>query len=160
MLLLETGEVYGFGCNSSGQLGMGSLPVVSTPTKIENIDAPADLIACGATHTVVLADNQVSCCALGWIRKSSLIQGVGNQVTETFNFLKIIWVDFDLVRSTNRCHVLSNTCVVIDYETTYFVRELFILSCFRYSPVASTWTVNLGGVLLTFLKILVGVIVL
>ncbi|KAL5268418.1 hypothetical protein ACHWQZ_G002322 [Mnemiopsis leidyi] len=62
VLLLETGDVYGFGCNSSGQLGMGSLPVVSTPTKIQNIDAPADVIACGATHTVVLAGNQVFSC--------------------------------------------------------------------------------------------------
>ena len=70
MLLLETGNVYGFGSNSSGQLGMGSLPVVSTPTKIENIDAPADVIACGATHTVVLADNQVGSCGLTWNGKS------------------------------------------------------------------------------------------
>ena len=62
VLLLENGEVYGFGSNSTGQLGMGVVSVVSTPTKIKNVTTPVDMVACGATHTAVLADNQVVVC--------------------------------------------------------------------------------------------------
>ena len=51
--------MYGFGANSAGQLGMGAQTVVSTPAKIDNIDTPADMVTCGATHTVVMAGNQV-----------------------------------------------------------------------------------------------------
>ena len=58
-MILESGEVYGFGSNAAGQLGLGSVTVATVPTEIQGVDLPADMVACGATHTVVLANKQV-----------------------------------------------------------------------------------------------------
>ncbi|KAK6172343.1 hypothetical protein SNE40_016020 [Patella caerulea] len=53
VLLLQNGDVYTFGNNSSGQLGVGDMTVRGTPTKLQ-LPLPATQIAAGSTHTVIL----------------------------------------------------------------------------------------------------------
>ena len=153
--------MYGFGANSSGQLGMGTQTLVPTPTRIDNIDSPADAVACGATHTVVLAGNQV----------------IGKAVRVTKVKLAICLQRYPSGKIQLNC---ENTCpniicwmrmktaegyIIIDTinnlpKPSFILFKLAICNLFmslflnRCSLVENTWTVSLADARLTSPKIL------
>lgn len=53
MLLLQNGEVYTFGSNVYGQLGVGDLVAHSGPVRVK-LPSTAVQVAAGSNHTVVL----------------------------------------------------------------------------------------------------------
>ena len=53
-LLTSTGEVWTFGINNYGQLGLGSQQNSAKPKKVKNIPA-IHSISCGLTHTVCIS---------------------------------------------------------------------------------------------------------
>ncbi len=57
LVLLESGEVYAFGRNHIGQLGLGDLDDRHTPTKIEALPGPATAVAAGWYYSLVLLEN-------------------------------------------------------------------------------------------------------
>ncbi|RLG04369.1 MAG: hypothetical protein DRN68_09895, partial [Thaumarchaeota archaeon] len=57
LVLSKNGDIYAFGNNDYGQLGLGLFPGVCPPTKIEGIPAPAVAIAAGCNHSLVLLEN-------------------------------------------------------------------------------------------------------
>ncbi|CAE7275910.1 UVR8 [Symbiodinium natans] len=58
LLLLESGEVYGVGLNSFGQLGLGATsPSVHTSLVKMQLTGKASSIAAGCTHSLVLLEN-------------------------------------------------------------------------------------------------------
>ncbi|ESO93790.1 hypothetical protein LOTGIDRAFT_153260, partial [Lottia gigantea] len=62
VLLLQNGDVYTFGNNSSGQLGVGDTTIRGSPTKID-LPFPATQIAAGGTHTaILLSSGEVFTC--------------------------------------------------------------------------------------------------
>ncbi|NLG32381.1 MAG: hypothetical protein GX550_02575 [Syntrophomonadaceae bacterium] len=56
MVLLENGDVYTFGNNWHGQLGLGHTEDKSFPIKIKTI-SPAKAIADGNWHSLILLEN-------------------------------------------------------------------------------------------------------
>ena len=53
MVLLQNGEVYTFGSNIYGQLGVGDLVAHSGPVQVK-LPSIASHVAAGSNHTVVL----------------------------------------------------------------------------------------------------------
>lgn len=56
VLLTSTGEVYTFGSNQHGQLGLGDFVIRETPCKV-NINSTIVQISAGSNHTVLLNSN-------------------------------------------------------------------------------------------------------
>ncbi|CAG0894072.1 unnamed protein product [Darwinula stevensoni] len=55
LVLTESGDVFGFGENKLGQLGLGNEnPVVQTPTKIQFDDGPVKKVACGGQFSLMV----------------------------------------------------------------------------------------------------------
>lgn len=52
-LLTQNGEVFTFGSNVYGQLGVGDVLLRGGPTRV-NLPCHAQAVACGSNHTVVL----------------------------------------------------------------------------------------------------------
>ena len=50
---VESGNVYVFGNNANGQLGLGSTSNAALPTKVPSINGTASNVACGQNFTVV-----------------------------------------------------------------------------------------------------------
>ncbi|CAE1311209.1 MYCBP2 [Acanthosepion pharaonis] len=62
VLLLQNGDVYTFGSNQYGQLGVGDTVVRGEPTKVQ-LPMSAVQVAAGSSHTVILlANGQVYTC--------------------------------------------------------------------------------------------------
>jgi len=59
--LSNTGEIYSWGSNAEGQLGLGNkVDFALKPTKIPYLDAiPITFIACGAYHTIAISKSGV-----------------------------------------------------------------------------------------------------
>uniref|UniRef100_T1JCF5 RCR-type E3 ubiquitin transferase n=1 Tax=Strigamia maritima TaxID=126957 RepID=T1JCF5_STRMM len=53
VVLLQNGDVYTFGSNQHGQLGLGDLTLRGTPTLVK-LSMPAGQVAAGSNHTVIL----------------------------------------------------------------------------------------------------------
>lgn len=53
MILLQNGQVYSFGSNTYGQLGVGDLGVHSGPVQVK-LNGIATRVAAGSNHTVIL----------------------------------------------------------------------------------------------------------
>eukprot|EP00300_Choanocystis_sp_HF-7_P010150 c16812_g1_i1.p2 GENE.c16812_g1_i1~~c16812_g1_i1.p2 ORF type:complete len:170 (+),score=31.40 c16812_g1_i1:761-1270(+) len=58
LLLTETGEVFAFGCNMNGELGVGSEePFIAEPTLVSALMGCCVVqIACGVSHSVAITD--------------------------------------------------------------------------------------------------------
>lgn len=56
MCLVQSGEVYTFGSNSSGQLGVGDMGMRGGPVQVK-IGLPVVQVAAGSNHTVLLTSN-------------------------------------------------------------------------------------------------------
>ena len=54
MSILESGEVYSWGWNSYGQLGLGNNNNQSEPQLISSLNNKAIRISCGGYHTIIL----------------------------------------------------------------------------------------------------------
>ncbi len=64
LVLMENGDVFAFGKNDKGQLGLGTIAKsVTTPTRI-NLDH-VEAIAAGYSHTLLLKDGRVYSCGEG-----------------------------------------------------------------------------------------------
>jgi alpha-tubulin suppressor-like RCC1 family protein len=57
LVLLENGDVYAFGLNSYGQLGLGDTTERHTPAKIATLSGEARAVAAGDSHSLVLLEN-------------------------------------------------------------------------------------------------------
>jgi alpha-tubulin suppressor-like RCC1 family protein len=57
LVLLENGNVYAFGWNGDGELGLGDTIDRWTPTKITTLPGPATAVAVGCTHSLILLQN-------------------------------------------------------------------------------------------------------
>lgn len=57
LVLLENGDVYAFGHNYPGQLGLGDTAGRDTPEKILGLPHPATALAAGERHALVLLEN-------------------------------------------------------------------------------------------------------
>ena len=53
VVLTQSGDVYTFGNNSYGQLGVGDIMIRGGPVLV-NIPAPVSHVAAGSNHTVIL----------------------------------------------------------------------------------------------------------
>lgn len=53
VVLTQSGEVYTFGSNSYGQLGVGDIMIRGGPVLI-NISTPVSHVTAGSNHTVIL----------------------------------------------------------------------------------------------------------
>lgn len=53
VVLTQSGEVYTFGSNSYGQLGVGDIMIRGGPVLV-NISVPVSHVAAGSNHTVIL----------------------------------------------------------------------------------------------------------
>ena len=51
------GDVYAFGCQSEGRLGLGDTPDCPTPTKIATLPGPAKAVAAGYGHSLAVLQN-------------------------------------------------------------------------------------------------------
>jgi alpha-tubulin suppressor-like RCC1 family protein len=75
-VLTESGDVYTFGLNHHGQLGIGLAKAMSATPELVDIEANDDMlsikhISCGSRHTVALTmENQVF--GWGWNKKKQL----------------------------------------------------------------------------------------
>eukprot|EP01124_Arcella_intermedia_P015033 TRINITY_DN21584_c0_g1_i1.p1 TRINITY_DN21584_c0_g1~~TRINITY_DN21584_c0_g1_i1.p1 ORF type:complete len:801 (+),score=154.51 TRINITY_DN21584_c0_g1_i1:86-2488(+) len=59
LILTENGDVYGFGCNEYGRLGLGSIPKVLLPQLIPEVSGRgAVVLACGFNHSLVVTRNE------------------------------------------------------------------------------------------------------
>lgn len=79
--MTDIGEIFVFGDNSEGQLGIGNLQIF-TPTLIQTLPGlPVKQLACGQAHTFVLT---VSGALFGFGRNSYGQLGLGNEVNHTY----------------------------------------------------------------------------
>ena len=74
MCVSESGEVYAFGCNMYGELGLGHSLPQTTPKKIE-ILKDVDFVDCGSNHTFCKTLNDEIFC---WGRNCFGSLGLGN----------------------------------------------------------------------------------
>jgi RCC1 and BTB domain-containing protein len=57
MALMESGEVYGWGYNGTGQLGLGNNVNQPVPAKLTHLSGViVTMIACGYAHTLAATD--------------------------------------------------------------------------------------------------------
>nr|AOV18880.1 myc binding protein 2 [Lymnaea stagnalis] len=62
LVLLQSGEVYAFGSNNNGQLGLGDTKIRGRPTKVP-LPLPAMMVAAGSHHSVFLLNTgQIYTC--------------------------------------------------------------------------------------------------
>ena len=83
--LAQSGDVYAWGSNESGQLGLGHRSKVETPTKVESLSGVGvTALACGLYHTLALTDKgDVLSCGFGgsfWNGAGALGQGDRSQL--------------------------------------------------------------------------------
>lgn len=52
LFITENGEIYSYGWNSDGQLGIGTKDPIKGPVHISSIEEKVKLIACGRVHSV------------------------------------------------------------------------------------------------------------
>jgi hypothetical protein len=82
LVITAAGEVFGFGANAQGQLGLAETERVSAPTRVElPKDSVPIAIAAGAAHSLILLDNG-TCLAAGSNVKVCRTLGTGS--TDTF----------------------------------------------------------------------------
>ena len=56
LVLTSNGNVFSFGLNEDGELGLGHIRNMSTPTQIQ-LENPAKLISCGYFYSMIVDDN-------------------------------------------------------------------------------------------------------
>lgn len=56
MCILENGDVYSWGSNNVGQLGLGDIMIRSIPTKIQ-MDGNVSIVSVGGRHSLLLLEN-------------------------------------------------------------------------------------------------------
>ncbi|XP_059170813.1 E3 ubiquitin-protein ligase MYCBP2-like isoform X4 [Physella acuta] len=62
LVLLQNGDVYAFGSNNNGQLGLGDTKIRGRPTKVP-LPSPVTMVAAGSHHSVFLLSNgQILTC--------------------------------------------------------------------------------------------------
>jgi alpha-tubulin suppressor-like RCC1 family protein len=80
-------QVFGWGANSGGQLGVQSTSNVYTPIKINFPAAPYRLLACGNQHLLVATATEIQ-----GIGNNSYGQlGIGNTSSRNYSALQMVW---------------------------------------------------------------------
>jgi RCC1 and BTB domain-containing protein len=60
MVINEEGKLYGFGQNNNGQIGYRDLTSQHVPRLVQSLrEIPVDFVACGAVHTMVIAQGSL-----------------------------------------------------------------------------------------------------
>ncbi|XP_064456024.1 RCC1 and BTB domain-containing protein 1-like [Ornithodoros turicata] len=80
MAVLENGEVYGWGYNGNGQLGLGNNVNQTTPCKVTSLQGVViDKVVCGYAHTMALSDEGA---LYSWGANSYGQLGTGNKANQ------------------------------------------------------------------------------
>lgn len=80
MAVLDNGEVYGWGYNGNGQLGLGNNVNQTMPCKVTNLQgAVIDKVVCGYAHTMALSDEGI---LYSWGANSYGQLGTGNKANQ------------------------------------------------------------------------------
>ena len=81
MAVLENGEVYAWGCNGNGQLGLGNNINQLNPQRVTALaGVVCTRVVCGYAHTLAVTDEGA---LYAWGANSYGQLGTGNKVTET-----------------------------------------------------------------------------
>jgi alpha-tubulin suppressor-like RCC1 family protein/fibronectin type 3 domain-containing protein len=86
VVVLGNGDVYSFGSNFFGTLGIGSRDDKTTPVKLTGLPGPARVAACGWAHTLILLENG-DVYTFGWNCNGQLGQ---NSKTDSWVPVKVL----------------------------------------------------------------------
>eukprot|EP01091_Cochliopodium_minus_P010647 TRINITY_DN2864_c0_g1_i1.p1 TRINITY_DN2864_c0_g1~~TRINITY_DN2864_c0_g1_i1.p1 ORF type:complete len:277 (+),score=56.00 TRINITY_DN2864_c0_g1_i1:20-850(+) len=144
--LKENGDLYSFGCNNDGQLGLKSPKVINKPTKVlKNIIK----VSCGAYHTMAL-NNEGELFAFGDNRYGQL--GLGDQLIQKqitpikimldkkIKFIECGWLYTFIYKSNGECQVMgansygqlglgNNTPKIFEPTLQSIDQEIKVISC-------------------------------
>lgn len=80
MAVLDSGEVYGWGYNGNGQLGLGNNVNQANPCKVANLQGTViTKVVCGYAHTLALSDEGI---LYAWGANSYGQLGIGNKANQ------------------------------------------------------------------------------
>lgn len=80
MAVLDNGEVYGWGYNGNGQLGLGNNVNQANPNRVANLQGTVIVkVVCGYAHTLALSDEGV---LYAWGANSYGQLGIGNKANQ------------------------------------------------------------------------------
>ena len=104
--------LYGFGNNSSGQLGLGHCNTVSNPVELEEWPEIID-VKCGCMHTIVLSLNQevFSCGYENYGQLGREVQGDNAVLTKIEGLSEIVRIE---------CAPFGTMCIDSNYELYVF----------------------------------------
>jgi alpha-tubulin suppressor-like RCC1 family protein len=142
MLLSDIGEVYSFGSNSYGQLGLGDLTNTAIPHKIVQLMAVTK-IACGTYHstalcgTVDLHARVTNAKSLNCLDKGLWVWGKGNEgqlgVLDTMKQVTPVLIEDFRPKLIRRLYCGFEHTLIVNYPTkgefrSKFVRDLLEVS--------------------------------
>lgn len=88
MAIVEDGEVFGWGYNGNGQLGLGNNVNQTSPCRVTNLQGVViQKIACGYAHTVALSDEGA---LYTWGANSYGQLGTGNKANQVSPFRMLV----------------------------------------------------------------------